>query len=296
MNYNSFKGRDLYLKSKPHLNKPFSEIMAFYKTPLENDEVSNIVYPIIDSNGDAFTSYRDSLIGLKLQCIAIVSDGNTTTFLKLQNEKIGTVYFDAAFAESEFATDEELQKEKQAAIDENKEIDSNKRKSEKEISDYNNIIANPCLQVDGDYDEFHYEYKYSTGYIKPKDPTIENDYPKPSEYYDAIFYKNKSKTNSIYYLNLMGEAPNALAAEQGVIIILKNKKRLNKPLAIIKTEVNERGDNGESFIRNSFIKLTQQDIQLLKSSPIDSFELYDTQVSELDYKVLYQMFLCILNK
>jgi hypothetical protein len=295
--YDNYKDQIIYVKKSSVNIEPYaSRVSGFFKTPTETEDTSNIVYPIIEENGESHWSKRDSLLNKKFICIGVI-DKKTQVFLKLQNEKTGIIYFTSSYMPDNIATEDELKKDKINADKLVKEQIARIAESNKNMSEYLAQLKNPCLQIDENYDDFSRTKNYETGYFKPENPNnSETLNPTHEPPYDIMYHKEKSKNGISYFISLTANSITALARERGVIIILKNKKRINKPNAIVETEVNEHGDDYDRFIRKSYIKLNDQDIQLLKQSPIDEFELYDEQVKELDYNNLYAMFLCLLNK
>jgi hypothetical protein len=174
-------------------------------------------------------------------------------------------------------------------------LDNKKSRHDIDLATYNSLVSNPCSQLDTNYDDFSREKKFSTGYVKPTGPDDDPAAPISTKFYNVIFYKYICKTGVSYYINLNSNSITPLATERGVIIILKNKTRINKPNALVETKVNENGDEFDRYTRSSFIRLTANDLLLLKASPIDEYELYDSQESETDFAVLHQMFMCLLK-
>ncbi len=231
----------------------------------------------------------DSLYNKEFICLAAKSNG-VSVDLKLENTTTGIFVCEFSIPYCPFQTPEEIEKIKMGDL-------AQKKVEGKKMIEYNEMIKNPCLQIDESYDDFSRTKKYETGYFKPENPNnSETLNPTHEPPYDIMYYKEKSKNGISYFMSLTANSITALAREKGVIIILKNKKRINKPNAIVETEVNEHGDDYDRFIRRSYIKLNAQDIQLLKQSPIDEFELYDSQVSEIDYDNLHKVFLCLLTR
>ena len=216
------------------------------------------------------------------------SDG-VTVYLKLDNKSTGIFICEFLISNCPFKTLEEIEKLKSDNL-------AQTRFKEKEMNEYNELIKNPCLQIDEKYDNFSQTKKYETGYFKPENPNKSDTLTTKEPAYDIIYYKEKSKNGINYYMRLTANSITPLARQKGVTIILKNKMRIKKPDAIVETKVNEQGDDFNRFLRKSFIKLNNHDIQLLKQSPINEFELYDSQVSEKDYDLLHKVFLCLLTK
>ena len=98
------------------------------------------------------------------------------------------------------------------------------------------------------------------------------------EFTDAITYKAEISNEvdffkiindgvSNYYLNIWIKE-SGIYTGKGVYIILKNGKKLNKPDA----EVGYRYTSG-NFYATAFIKLTKDDIVLLKQSGIEKYQI-----------------------
>jgi len=149
--------------------------------------------------------------------------------------------------------------------------------------------ANICSKIDEFSNEFHNTKTFNTALLFETSKSYGIDIT----HYGATFYKEFNKGKVTYSLRLETSSNLADVTQQGVIILLKNKIKIRKPLAKVKTEVST---NGDDYTVYSFITLTQSDIALLKNSPITDFELYvDRGIVERPDDV-YNMFLCLLNK
>ena len=160
----------------------------------------------------------------------------------------------------------------------------------------------PCSKIDYEYDEFEYTKKYSTASSydeqveRPHDPAYYAGEKTETKtiWYNTVFYKNIEKGQPTYYLAL--EIPSSTPTHnKGVIIILNNGSRINRPLEKVTTRVRET-ESDEPYMVRSFMRLKQTDISLLKSSPIKEFELFADQAYSVQSEKVYQMFLCLLTK
>jgi len=155
----------------------------------------------------------------------------------------------------------------------------------------NKEINDPCSRIDYQYDNFHYIKKYNTAIDLPT-KIADTSYYKN---FDAIFYKYIYKNVPSYTLHLSTTSSLPSGYVKGVIIILTNGKRINKPLARVETNVETIHDEA-TYVISSFVTLTTKDIILLKGSPIKEYELYADQSILEHADIVYKMFLCLLNR
>lgn len=94
---------------------------------------------------------------------------------------------------------------------------------------------------------------------------------------DVNFLKIKKGNVIKYYLSIWIKET-GIYTGNGVSIILKNEKKINKPNA--KVEYNYVGGN---FYTTTFIQLTTEDITLLKQSGITKYKLYISTGEITDY-------------
>ncbi|MEB0300279.1 hypothetical protein, partial [Mucilaginibacter sp. 5C4] len=92
------------------------------------------------------------------------------------------------------------------------------------------------------------------------------------------------------YLSTRRDPPRA--TKEGVTILLKNGKKINKPAVKVTSTV----DEGSGYLRSAIFTLTPADITLLKTSPIETYKLYIDDESPDDEDALYKMFICLLTK
>jgi len=149
----------------------------------------------------------------------------------------------------------------------------------------------PCSHIEYTYNEFHHTKQYNTAISLPISIADTSYYSN----YNAVFYKYIEKGQTTYYLSLSTVTTVPDVNRKGVIIILKNGRRINKPNEIVKTEVETIRGESEHVVE-SFIRLLPNDILLLKSSPLKKFELYVDQDVVSQNDAIFQMFLCLVNK
>ncbi len=105
---------------------------------------------------------------------------------------------------------------------------------------------------------------------------------------DVSFLKIKKDGVIKYYLSIWIKET-GIYTGTGVWIILKNGKRINKP--------NEKVGYdyvGGSFYTKTFIRLTNEDITLLKQSGIEKYKLY-ISTGEIDSDISKDIFNCLLK-
>ncbi len=86
----------------------------------------------------------------------------------------------------------------------------------------------------------------------------------------SILKVEKDKTITIYLsINTTGSTLNV--GKEGLILLLENNKRIEKPEARIDAKVNT---SGKGYVYNAFVRLTPEDIKLLKENNITDARLY----------------------
>ena len=101
--------------------------------------------------------------------------------------------------------------------------------------------------------------------------------------------KIKSGKSITYYLSIYIKENNIYNGK-GVCIILENNKRINKPNEEVKSSY-----LGSSFYVHSFITLTKNDINLLKTNAIEKYKLYISEDEILDVNSTI-LFNCLLKE
>ena len=150
----------------------------------------------------------------------------------------------------------------------------------------NTAKGNICNSITLDQDKFTGEKTYYT----PTYGIFEITTGPPAT---ALSYsKTISKGKATYYILLQTESSIAASTNYGVIILLKNGKKINKPSAKVSTDV----DSHARYIRSSFIRLTDIDIALLKTSPVTDFKLYVDDASVEHPEQYMQLFNCLISK
>jgi len=134
-----------------------------------------------------------------------------------------------------------------------------------------------CSVITKEKDDFSGEMTYTARI------DVENDG-------DVSFIKVIKGKSVVYYLSIWVKESGIYTGE-GVSIILKNGKRINKP--------NEKVDysyTAGDFYTTAFMRLTPNDISLLKQSGISKYKLYISQGELLDKSNLSKdYFNCLLK-
>ncbi|EMY3585052.1 hypothetical protein [Flavobacterium psychrophilum] len=159
--------------------------------------------------------------------------------------------------------------EKKALEKTNKELETEKLKTEVNIQ-------NNCDIIKKNIDEFNGEKSFEFSLVS-------NDGS------DVSVIKVINKGISIYYLSIMIKESNIYMGN-GVTIILKNGKKINKP-----NEKVESSYIGSNFYSKAFISLSKTDIALLKESGISKYKLYIStgDISQQSDKIK-ELFNCLL--
>lgn len=150
-----------------------------------------------------------------------------------------------------------------------------------------NKLKNPCLNIEGSYNDFTRSKEMHTAVIKPDS----NMWHNTVERYPAVFYKTLSHGKISYSLSLSTTDSEPAATERGIIIILTNGKRIHKPSAIVRTSVNYQSE----FVRSCDFTLTATELAIFKTVSIKEFELYDSQMRVEDGDFIKKMLLCLIN-
>lgn len=147
-------------------------------------------------------------------------------------------------------------------------------------------FKNPCLNIEGSYDDFRKIKEMHTAVVRPDTmgTTLVEREP-------AVFYKTLSKGRITYSLSLNTTDSEPAATERGVIIIMANGKRINKPYTLVRTSVNYQAE----YVRSCEIPLTPAELAMFKSVSIKEFELYDSQMIIEDGEFIRQMLSCLIK-
>jgi len=107
---------------------------------------------------------------------------------------------------------------------------------------------------------------------------------------DVKFLKYNESGVIRYYLSIWIKET-GIYKGTGVCIILENGKKINKPSAKVESKY-----VGRSFYTTSFIRLTNEDIALLKQSGIEKYKLYISTGEIKDYSYLSKyLFNCLVK-
>lgn len=244
-----------------------------YYTDIQNFSLSgkaaNTRFP--KSSGSEVSSY-DSLKNVVFICEKAATTEHVN-YLLLNSAKTGPVYY--VFERSSFfiipgnvelKCVEDLTQKKAAADADNKEFEA--------------IKNDPCAGITYEYNKIDRAKEFTT----PLDGGGRS--------FNCSFSKRIENGVSSYTLFLSTRSDPPRATEKGVMILLKNGKRISKPDAKVTSKV----DDGSGYLRTSIITLTAADIAVLKTSQIDTYKLYIDDETPDDGEALYKMFLCLLTK
>jgi len=210
------------------------------------------------TNNKTRTLY-DSLANKIFLCEQVIT--YPRNFLKLSHATLGTFYAELEFVNGKYSPSDLI------CIEEKMREDSLKK--------------DPCPLVEYKYDDFTGERNYSTPYSKD------------NKSLNIRFYKNvKNNGTAVYFMALNTIITRAWATERGVILLLKNGKKIEKPSA----EVTTRVDSHANFETSSIITLSAQDIALLKTSPIKKFKLYVAESEADEPEMMQKLLICLLSK
>ncbi|HRH58777.1 MAG TPA: hypothetical protein PLS10_14085 [Chitinophagales bacterium] len=92
-----------------------------------------------------------------------------------------------------------------------------------------------------------------------------------------------------YYVSISIKE-NGIYTGKGVYFILMNGKKINKPNEDVDYDYND------GFYTSAFFKLSKQDIEMFKESPIDRFKAYISEGATFEPEETFNKFKCLLNK
>jgi hypothetical protein len=120
--------------------------------------------------------------------------------------------------------------------------------------------------------------------------TIQNPYSLTTEEY---IYKKINKSDTTYYLSLKAHGSTITVDGTGVIILFEDGSKLEKPDEKIDVKVGQK-----DYDYSCFIRLSKDDIQLLRKNKISKYRLYiyDTNLSSFSAESLVKFTTCIVNK
>ena len=107
-----------------------------------------------------------------------------------------------------------------------------------------------------------------------------------------VFLKIKKGGQDFYYLssNIVGSTLNV--REKGLILLLENNKRIEKPDVVLDVEVS----SGSSWVYKAFVRLTKDDIDLISNNVITDKRHYIYDASVKNGKILSEYLKCLLLK
>ncbi|MEB0262654.1 MULTISPECIES: hypothetical protein [unclassified Mucilaginibacter] len=261
----SSSGVENFVKDYKKDSKFFTDFNNFSSKNVEN----NIIYK--DPKMFRASSY-DSLKNVVFVCEKAAVDDHLN-YLLLNSAKTGPVYY--VFERSSFfilptyksiKCVEDLTKENAAAAADNKEFEAIK-----------NV---PCAGITYEYNKVDKAKEFNT----PLDGGGRS--------FNCSFSKRIQNGVPSYTLYLSTRRDPPRATKEGVTILLKNGKKINKPAVKVTSTV----DEGSGYLRSAIFTLTPADITLLKTSPIETYKLYIDDESPDDEDALYKMFICLLTK
>jgi hypothetical protein len=147
--------------------------------------------------------------------------------------------------------------------------------------------AATCEQIDYEFDKFTNKKTFLTPYeADTKSPTM------TTSQMDFIKVITSKVPQPVYFLDLRTVTESTLKDIKGVILLLKNGNKINKPNATIKVQL-----YGEfKSVRSAFLTLTSSDLEQLKLSPITGFRLYDSDQAVSDPQAYLIWLNCLLTK
>jgi len=107
------------------------------------------------------------------------------------------------------------------------------------------------------------------------------------------FMKIVKEEKCDYYLWIQNNSTSLFVEKKGVIILLNNEKRIEKPEQEIDVNVSQTGG---SYIYKTFIKLDNNDIELLTNNEITDIRLYVIDGVVEDGKELMENLKCLTRK
>lgn len=108
------------------------------------------------------------------------------------------------------------------------------------------------------------------------------------------FMKVKKGKNVTIYMNKNEPGSTLNVGKKGIILLLENNKRLEKP----DIELDVKAGSGSSYVYSAFFELTEADIKLLTENAITDSRLYiyDGKVRDGDGKKIMEYLKCLLDK
>ncbi len=141
-----------------------------------------------------------------------------------------------------------------------------------------------CSKIKKEVDEFTDKVEYSTPSLKDGRSSIEIIKTK----------ENDSASYASYYLYIITIGSILTVGGDGVILLLDDKTKIVKPDQEVHVRVTE--DYGYKY--SSYISLTNEDIEILKSKSIDKFRLYiyDKDLSSVTSNSIQMYIQCLTDK
>ena len=157
------------------------------------------------------------------------------------------------------------------------------------------ILSNPtfednknalCSEVEESYDKFNYTKTFST----PLGVYVENSYePNPVLFYKSI--KNQKNTYTIYlFIESISNS-----SGNGLIIILKNGKRIVKPNLRPDVSLGKMGYLGYYYNHSTSFNLSISEIELLKTQTITDISLGGISLEDINGEVYKSYLNCLLR-
>jgi hypothetical protein len=149
------------------------------------------------------------------------------------------------------------------------------------VSNFKFDLTLLCLQINKNIDDFTKEITFNT-------PRIENVRIAPMIIYKTI------KNGKVYYdLSLTTYGSTVNIGKTGIIILLDDGTKINKPT--IKIDVNAKSDG---FEYRAYVRLTEAEVKLLATKQINKFRLYiyDKEVDSFFAEKFLHYVNCIIGK
>jgi hypothetical protein len=107
-----------------------------------------------------------------------------------------------------------------------------------------------------------------------------------------VFLKIKKGGQDFYYLssNIVGST--LKVRDKGLILLLENNKRIEKPDVVLDVEVS----SGSSWVYKAFVRLSKDDIDLISNNVITDKRHYIYDASVKNGKTLSEYLKCLLLK
>lgn len=246
----------------------------FIKNPnIYEHDSQNIVYP--DENKTH--SIYDSLANKKFKCVDVIKKSMAEYFLKLEKTPNDYIYYAFNITQQNnlpFKSQDELEKQ----IIEQDSIKSliQERKD-------------PCSHIEYSYEKIEKIKTYSSPYSNSDDwqlLPVNERISKSIIKYPIIYEKVIRNGKATYYMSIRAESSVPTILKRGVILLLSNGVRINKPAAKIDCNVDEYG-----YGISSFITLTELDLKQLRKYPITDFKLF----AETEHVKNPELFMKYLN-